>query len=147
MGHLSAEGQLLLLRLGIAGLLYLFVALVAFILVVELRRAARKPQRLSWSALGHLVLIDPGPTGLEAGTRFPLAAISSIGRGLDNTVSLDDEFLSANHALLTWRDNHWWLEDLGSTNGTFVNGARIARPVPVAPGDRITLGRVTLRLE
>ncbi len=147
MGGFAPEGHLLLLRLALVVLLYLFVALVMLVVGTELRRAARKPLPVRSSVFGHLVLVDPGPTGLEAGARFPLAAISSIGRGLDNTVSLDDEFLSANHALLTWRENRWWLEDLGSTNGTFLNGARIGRPVPIAPGDLIALGRVTLRLE
>ncbi len=147
MSRLPPEGQLLLLRVAVAVLLYLFVALVALVVGFDVRRAARKTRQVAWSALGHLVLVDPGPTGLEPGTRFPLIAITSIGRALDNTVSLDDEFLSGNHALLTWRDNRWWLEDLGSTNGTFLNGARIARAVPVSPGDLIALGRVTLRLE
>jgi pSer/pThr/pTyr-binding forkhead associated (FHA) protein len=62
-------------------------------------------------------------------------------------VSLDDEFLSTEHALLSWRQNAWWLEDLGSTNGTFLNGIQVTRATPVASGDIVEVGRVALRLE
>lgn len=141
------EAQLLLLRGAVLLLLYLFVALVLLVVGGDLRRAARAPRALRRSFLGQLVLVEPGPTGLQAGTSFPLTAVSSIGRGLRNTVSLDDEFLSSEHTLLTWRDNAWWVEDRGSRNGTFVNGVRITRAVPVAPGDVIEIGRVALRLE
>lgn len=141
------ESQLLLLRGVVLVLLYLFVALTLLVIGGDLRRAARSPRALRRSVLGHLVLVEPGPTGLQAGTTFPLAAVSSIGRGLRNTVSLDDEFLSTEHTLLTWRDNTWWVEDRGSRNGTLVNGVPVTRPVPIAPGDLIEIGRVALRLE
>jgi hypothetical protein len=143
----SFDGQMLLLRGAVLLLLYLFVALVMLALVGSLRREARVRVPLRRSALGEVVLVEPGPTGLEAGKVFPLAAVSSIGRGLRNTVSIDDEFLSAEHSLLSWRDGTWWVEDLGSTNGTFVNGVRVSRPVPIASGDLIEVGRVALRLE
>jgi hypothetical protein len=141
------EMQLLLLRGSIFLVLYLFVALVLLVIAGDLRRASRAPRPVRRSALGQVVLVDPGPTGLEAGKTFPLAAVSSIGRSLRNTISLDDEFLSAEHALLSWREGTWWIEDLGSKNGTMVNGVRISRPVPIAPGDLIEVGRVALRLE
>lgn len=141
------EAQLLLMRGAVLVLLYLFVALALLVIGGDLRRAARSPRMLRRSSLGHLVLVEAGPTGLPVGTRFPLAAVSSIGRGLRNTVSLDDEFLSAEHTLLTWRDNTWWVEDRGSRNGTLVNGVPVTRPVPIVPGDLIEVGRVALRLE
>ena len=145
---LSLDGQLLLLRGVVLLLLYLFVAFALLGVMGDLRRAARKaPHVVGHSALGQLILVEPGPTGLEPKTVFPLAAVSPIGRSLRNTVSLDDEFLSAEHALLSWREQSWWLEDLGSTNGTFINGVRVARPLPVTSGDVIELGRVALRLE
>jgi len=144
---LSLDGQLLLLRGAVLLLLYLFVALVVLVVVGDVRRGARRPRFPKRSALGQLIVVEPGPTGLQAGTTFPLSAVSSIGRGLRNLVSLDDEFLSSEHALLSWRQNCWWLEDLGSTNGTLLNDVRISKPVPVAAGDIIEVGRVSLRLE
>lgn len=147
LSGLSFDAQMLLFRGAVLLLLYLFVALVVLMIVADVRRAARKPSRSPQSALGRLVLAEPGPTGLEPGASFPLSAVSSIGRSLRNTVSLDDESLSAEHALLSWREGTWWLEDLESTNGTFLNGARVTHTVPVTPGDIVEVGRVALRLE
>jgi len=142
----SFDGQMLLLRGAVLLLLYLFVGLALLVMGGDLRRAARRaPARRS--ALGQAVLVDPGPTGLATGKSFPLAAVSSIGRSLRNVVSIDDEFLSAEHALLSWRENAWWIEDLESKNGTFLSGVRVSRPVPVRPGDTIEVGRVVLRIE
>jgi hypothetical protein len=140
------EMQLLVLRGAILLLLYLFVGLVVLVIIGDVRRAGRRPRIRPVNALGSLVLIEPGPTGLEEGKQFPLTAVSSIGRGMRNAVSLDDEFLSAEHALLTWREDTWWLEDLGSTNGTFLNGVRVTRPIPVSPNDVIEVGRVALQM-
>jgi hypothetical protein len=145
---LSFDGQLLFLRGAVLFVLYLFVAFALLVVMGDLRRAARKPRSAArYSALGYLVLVEAGPTGLDPKTVFPLEAVSPIGRSLRNTVSLDDEFLSAEHALLSWREGSWWLEDLGSTNGTFLNGVRVSRILPLASGDLIELGRVALRLE
>ncbi len=145
--NLTFDSQLLLLRAAVLVVLYLFVALAVMVVAGDLRRAAvsaRVPRR---DTLGTLTLADPGPTGLQAGKTFSLVAISPIGRALRNVVPIDDEFLSAEHALLTWREGSWWIEDLGSKNGTFLNGVRVTRAVPLARGDSIEVGRVVLRLE
>lgn len=145
--NLTFDAQLLLLRGAVVVVLYLFIALVLLVVGGDLRRAAAGARPSRRSELGRLILTDPGPTGLEAGRPFSLAAVSPIGRALRNVVAIDDEFLSAEHALLTWREGRWWLEDLGSKNGTFLNGVRVTRAVPVSRGDSIAVGRVALRLE
>jgi hypothetical protein len=145
--NLTFDAQMLLLRGAVLAVLYLFIALVLLVVGGDLRRAAAAPRVHRRSALGQIILVDPGPTGLEEGKSFPLSAVSSIGRSLRNVVSIDDEFLSAEHALLSWRDDSWWVEDLGSKNGTFLNGVRVLRAVPVSGGDTIEVGRVVLRLE
>ena len=58
-----------------------------------------------------------------------------------------EDFVSARHAALTYRGRAWYVEDLGSTNGVFVNGTRIEGPTPVAWGDELQVGGVRLRLE
>jgi pSer/pThr/pTyr-binding forkhead associated (FHA) protein len=70
-----------------------------------------------------------------------------MGRDVNNTIVIDDEFASGRHAVLTYRGRAWYVEDLGSTNGTFVNGSPVAGIVPVGFGDEIQLGNVRLRLE
>ena len=60
---------------------------------------------------------------------------------------LEDEFVSVTHAALTYRGRAWYVEDLGSTNGTFVNGSQVDGLAPIAFGDEIQIGQVRLRLE
>jgi hypothetical protein len=68
-----------------------------------------------------------------------------IGRDPDNHVVLDDERISLHHALITVRDGVYWLEDLGSTNGTFVgDDNRVMAPHPLLDGEELQLGGVVL---
>jgi pSer/pThr/pTyr-binding forkhead associated (FHA) protein len=81
------------------------------------------------------------------GRTISLGPINSIGRNVNNTIFVEDDFVSANHAMLTFRGRSWFVEDQGSTNGTYVNGHRIDRPVALSYGDELTIGRVRMRLE
>jgi pSer/pThr/pTyr-binding forkhead associated (FHA) protein len=93
-----------------------------------------------------LLVVDPFETGLEPGERIPLIALSSIGRSNENDIVLSDTFVSAEHARLYWSGRGWVVEDLGSTNGTRVNGKPVRRAMPVKIGDTVEFGRVKARL-
>lgn len=81
------------------------------------------------------------------GARLPLAgAVTSIGRSKECDVTLDDASVSRRHAEVHLEDGHAWILDLGSTNGTEVNGARAQR-TQLAHGDRIVIGQTELRFE
>jgi len=67
-----------------------------------------------------------------------------LGRDPDCELALDDETVSARHARLTYHHGQWWLEDLGSTNGTFLNSEPLSTPTVVTSGDRIGCGQMTL---
>ncbi len=82
-----------------------------------------------------------------AAERVADGASTSIGRDAGNDVPLTDEAASARHAVLELRDGEWWIEDLGSTNGTLVNGTRIERAERLRFGDELAIGRIALRLE
>lgn len=69
-----------------------------------------------------------------------------IGRAETCQVRLDDAYASLHHARLQHRDGAWVLEDLGSTNGTYVNDRRIAAPVEVHAGDVVRIGKTVLEL-
>ena len=72
----------------------------------------------------------------------------TVGRGAQNDVSIDgDEFASAEHVRVEPRRDGVWVEDVGSTNGTYVNGARIDRPRKLEPGDVVRVGETELRFE
>ena len=86
---------------------------------------------------------------LTAGEVFELTAVPlTIGRGGQNDVALaGDEFASARHVRVESRRDGVWVHDLGSTNGTFVNGVRIDRPRRLAGGDVLRVGETELRFE
>jgi pSer/pThr/pTyr-binding forkhead associated (FHA) protein len=86
-------------------------------------------------------------TGSEEGTSFQLENINLIGRAADNTIVLEDEIVSAHHARLSYLSGRqWWLEDLGSRNGTTVNAMHVDEPLAVTEGDTISFGSVEFRL-
>lgn len=72
----------------------------------------------------------------------------TIGRGAQNDIALGgDTFASAHHARVEPRRDGVWVEDVGSTNGTYVNGARLSKPRRLVPGDVIRVGSTDLRYE
>lgn len=145
---MSFDLVVLLLRLGVVALLYLFLLQVVLILRRDLAASTSQQAGAAPTRLGaRLVVLEAGTSGLAPGQPFPLAEVNSLGRGPGNSVVLADDSVSAQHALLVQRNGQWWLEDRGSTNGTLVAGRRVDEPTPVAPGDVISLGRVRLRLE
>lgn len=140
---MSVDDALLIGRVVFVTALYLFLLLLALLLRRELKaKASRADER----APGDLLVVEPFESGLEAGERIPLLALSSIGRDSDNDIVVSDTFVSSEHARLTWNGRGWVLEDLGSTNGTRVNGKQIRRAVPIKPGDTIEFGRVKAKL-
>jgi len=131
------------LRLIFLAVLYAFLFLVVRSLLRDLRAAAREPTR----ELGRLVVVA-SPSGEPAvGSAFALDAITSLGRDVNNSIVIEDEFVSATHAALTYRGRAWYVEDLGSTNGTFVNGSQVDGLAPLAFGDELQVGQARLRLD
>jgi hypothetical protein len=131
------------IRLLFLGLLYLFLWAVVRVLLRDLRAAAREPAR----ELGRLVVLESPAGEPPAGSAFRLDAVTTLGRDVNNAIVLEDEFVSASHAALTYRGRAWYLEDFDSTNGTFVNGHPVQGVVPLAFGDELQLGQIRLRLE
>lgn len=132
-----------LLRLLFLALLYAFLFGVVRVLLRDLRTAAREPL----SALGRLVVVASEVDEPAAGAVFPLDAVGTLGRDVNNTIVVDDPFASAEHAVVSFRGRHWYVEDLDSTNGTYLNGQRIDALASVAFGDELQVGRVRFRLE
>ena len=130
-------------RLLFLGLIYLFLARVIAALLRDLRAAAREPV----TDLGRLVVLA-SPSGEPAqGSSIGLDAITTLGRDVNNAIVVDDQFASTSHAVLTFRGRTWYVEDLKSTNGTFVNGVKVEGVSPLGYGDELQLGQVRMRLE
>jgi hypothetical protein len=132
-----------IVRLLFLGLLYLFLFRIARALVGDLRAAAREPG----AELGRLVVVASPSGEPPEGTSLALDAIATIGRDVNNAVVVEDQFVSAEHAILTFRGRAWYVEDLESTNGTFVNGSPVDGVAPLGFGDVVQVGQVRLRLE
>ena len=137
---------LLLLQLGFVALLYLVLLRFAGSMLKDLR-SAEEAQLASRSGIGRLQVLESPEDEPPSGSTIALGPINSIGRNVNNTIFVEDDFVSANHAMLTFRGRSWFIEDQGSTNGTFVNGHRIDRPVALSFGDELTIGRVRMRLD
>ncbi len=120
-----------------------FLARVVRSLLRDLRAAAREPG----ASLGRLVVIESPGGDPEAGRSFDLDVITTLGRDVNNAIVVDDPFASSEHAVLTFRGRSWYVEDLGSTNGTFVNGRAVEGVSPLGFGDEVSIGQVRLRLE
>jgi pSer/pThr/pTyr-binding forkhead associated (FHA) protein len=140
------DGLLLLLwivRLLFLLLLYVFLYRVVRTLLGDLRAATREPT----ATMGRFVVVaSPGSEPPE-GHVFALDAITTLGRDVNNSIVVDDPFASAEHAVLTFRGSAWYVEDLGSTNGSYVNGHPVAGVAIIGFGDELQIGQVRFRLE
>jgi pSer/pThr/pTyr-binding forkhead associated (FHA) protein len=95
-------------------------------------------------ALGHLRVVEPAAT---KGRTYDLGDELTIGRADGCAVALaDDKTVSQLHARVFRRDGRLWLEDLGSTNGTYLNAKKVGAPVALSRGDRVMVGRTVLEV-
>ena len=131
-----------LVRLIFLALLYVFLFAVARVLMRDLRAAARGPVEL-----GRLVVVASPRGEPVPGAMYPLDAVTTIGRDVNNGIVVDDPFASADHAVLTFRGRVWYVEDLASTNGTYVNGIAVDGIAEVGFGDELQVGEIRLRLD
>jgi pSer/pThr/pTyr-binding forkhead associated (FHA) protein len=150
-----SELTLTLIKLGYLALLWLFVfsvvsALRADIFGVRVNRPAApkpvKPAKPPKPAKGAptkvLVVEGPDRDRWVALGEAPIV----LGRGPDCTFPLSDEYMSLRHARLVPYDGQWYVEDLGSTNGTYVSGSRVTRAMNVGLKTPIKMGRTVLEL-
>jgi len=131
-------------RLAFLLVLYLFLIRAFGALWRALRAEGELAAR---PAAAYLVVQTSYPQGPRVSERLPLRVVSAIGRDAGNDVVINDEAASARHALIEHSDGAWWVADQGSTNGTLLNGARIARRERLRDGDLVEIGRVGMRFE
>jgi pSer/pThr/pTyr-binding forkhead associated (FHA) protein len=156
--NVDVEEALLALKIGFVVLLYLFIWRIV--------RSASRDFRTGDAQ--ESVIISPGQAAslglapvqraklvvlkspaLDAGEEVPVDSLPvAVGRGGQNEVPLEgDEFASAQHARFEPRRDGLWVEDIGSTNGTFVNGARVTTPRRLTKGDVVRVGQTDFRVE
>ena len=154
---------LLLIRLAFLAVLWLFVITAVGVVRTDLfgqspssrkqkrqRQNARarpaRPARPARAARGEpqRLLVTGGPL---SGTTLPLTEQQiTIGRSNDATLVLNDDYASSRHARLFPQDGQWIVEDLGSTNGTYLDRQKVTQPTPVPTGVPIRIGKTVLEL-
>ncbi|GAC1382997.1 MAG: FHA domain-containing protein [Ktedonobacteraceae bacterium] len=146
---MSLDVFLLILRLLLIVLLYLFLMQVVIVITRDLRKAAVGSVDIENRAppvVGHLIVVDSGPSSILPGTRFDLAPQTTIGRGPTSTILLNDNFISGEHTRLWNRNGTWYVQDAGSTNGTYVNNQPARDPLPAKAGDIVQVGFIRFKL-
>ena len=152
-----SELTLFLIRLAYLAILWIFVLSAISVIrsdmfgarVPEAARAAAAPRGRAGKPTRrrgqptHVLVVE----GLNAGERAELAAAPLlIGRGPDAAIRLDDDYASTRHARIASADDQWFVEDLGSTNGTYVGATRITQPTTLTLGTQVRIGKTILEL-
>jgi hypothetical protein len=157
-----SDQLLFVLKLCLLALLYLFFFRVVRAVWAELRtpspvagppvagpaaavpgRKARKAQVKAAKARPQLVMVEPAE---QAGRSYALENEASIGRAAGCQITLDDTYSSQIHARVFLRDGQWLVEDLGSTNGTWLNRHKVSGPMVLQRGDRLQIGNTVMEL-
>jgi hypothetical protein len=154
----AVDTALLVLKIAFLVLLYLFIWRIVRTASRDLRLPQESfilaPSREGGVATerppihsGRLVVVKSAE--LDEGMDFELnSAQLTVGRGGQNDIALaSDDYASARHARFEPRQDGVWVQDLGSTNGTFLNGVRLERPRRLTPGDIVRVGETDLRFE
>ncbi|MFV2145536.1 FHA domain-containing protein [Isoptericola sp. G70] len=154
-----------LLRLGYLVLLWVFVLSAVAVLRRDLAlRSPRSRKRAddggAPAAAPAAVASSPAPArssgpqrlvvtaGPLSGTTLPLSTSSILlGRAPSCTLVLDDDYSSSRHARIFPQGDQWYVEDLGSTNGTFIGDQQVTSPTPLAPGVGVQIGRSVVELQ
>lgn len=131
----------LILRIFLTAALYAFLGLAFYTLWRDMKQqgqllAARQPPPLTLTNMADA----------NVGSKHFTKPVIILGRETDCDFPLDDQAVSSQHARLSYRQNQWWLEDLASTNGTYLNGEVITAPVVITHGDELRLGQVEVRI-
>jgi hypothetical protein len=154
------EAAYLAVRLAFLALLWLFVLSAVRAVRADLFGPTRRQQKRSPVArppappppprssrrqrTASKLVVTAG--GLR-GTTIPLGTSAvTIGRAGDSTLVLEDDFASAHHARLIPAEGQWLVEDLGSTNGTYLDRTKITRPTPVPLGAPVRIGKTVMEL-
>jgi hypothetical protein len=158
VSSVAVEEALLVLKLAFLVLLYLFI----WRIVRSAARDVRMPQESFVLAPGSVPGLAQEPSSIASGrlvvVKSPAldeddaleldSAALLLGRGSANDVNLArDEYASSNHARIEPRRDGVWVEDIGSTNGTYINGVKLDRPRRLTPGDVVRVGGTDFRYD
>jgi pSer/pThr/pTyr-binding forkhead associated (FHA) protein len=143
------------LKYGLFALLFLFIwrSMRWVVRGLSVAEASAASERGGQRPRDTAPTLPPGPSTLLVQGRSDakprtvrLSASMTVGRAPECELRLDDTYASQQHARLFARNNSWFVEDLGSTNGTFVNEQKLAAPAMLQPGDKVRVGQTIMEL-
>ena len=153
----SAALIVAVLKYGLLALLWVFVLVALRTIRLDLSgkpggvpasvpqpKAAKQPKAPRKKGVPHRLVVTEG--SLQGATVTLGDAPVTLGRAHDSTLVLTDDYASNKHARLLPTEDGWTLEDLGSTNGTYLGTTKVSRPTPVAIGTQIRIGKTVLEL-
>lgn len=156
-----SEQLLFVLKLCLLALLYLFFFRVLRAVWAEIktpapagaapparpanaaRQAKKEAKSLAKKSQPQLVVLEPAD---QKGRAYAVGNETTLGRAAGCQITVDDTFVSQLHARVFARDGRFLVEDLGSTNGTYINRQKVAGPMVISPGDRLQVGNTVLEL-
>ena len=112
----------------------------------DVRTGKKSKRRRVTQAHGLEIIKSTPKESLKNGSIIPVRETLSFGRKEDNSIVLNDEFVSGYHAKIYTKNNIFFIEDLGSTNGTFVNGTKIDGRVKLSVNDEVRLGNIVFKV-
>lgn len=125
-------------------IIYLFIFAIIRMIYIDIRSMNTHMSSNS-QKLPYLKLTNRDALELETEERYVLQDDMTIGRDSDNSIAIRDSFLSGRHVMFIRQDKSYFVKDLGSTNGTFVNGQKLGdTPVQLKDGDKMQIGQLDL---
>lgn len=138
---------LFILRVVSAALLLVIVAALFWFLWRDYRNTISQITA-SRRTYGNLIAMqEVDGAYVLTGDIYPLLPLTSLGRAPTNTITIEDNYASSEHALIARRNGQWWLEDRNSRNGTLLNGSLISRSIVITNGDVVGVGNMRYRVE
>ncbi|MEG2017387.1 MAG: FHA domain-containing protein [Clostridium sp.] len=134
------------LKVGVIVLIYFIIFYALKIMYTDTKTSGKRRNKVKKATMGLEVIETGENSNLKTGGVLPLADIITMGRKNDNTVILDDKYVSSHHMKIFKRNNEYVIEDLDSTNGTKVNDSRIENRVTLRAGDLIKVGTAIFKL-
>ncbi|MDQ7825516.1 MAG: FHA domain-containing protein [Candidatus Eremiobacteraeota bacterium] len=144
---MPVDNALFIAKFAFLGLLYLFLLQVLLVIHSDLREMRKAKRNIPSSSTPHLEILS-GRDMLDEHHDAPLVPLSSslsLGRDPSNDIPVSDAMVSSFHCRISREEQGYRIQDLGSTNGTWVNDTRIESPLSLRKGDTIRLGAVTFR--
>jgi pSer/pThr/pTyr-binding forkhead associated (FHA) protein len=158
-----SELTLVLIRFAYLAILWIFVLSAISVIRSDMfgARVAREGTRAQERKATKSAKARPKPSKPRRGTPTAVAIVEGankgevisldgapllIGRGNDAAIRLDDDYVSTRHARIGSSGEQWYVEDLGSTNGTYVGSSRISQPTAISLGTQVRIGKSILEL-